>query len=44
LGLTRVVDSKDLANGGDISVLANLVNQKVAANIATFSANDFSLV
>jgi serralysin len=44
LGLTRVVYSKDLANGGDISVLANLTNQKVAANTATFSANDFSLV
>ncbi len=47
LGLTRVVYSKDFANGGDISVLANLTNQAGAvgqANIANFSANDFSLV
>ena len=44
LGITRIVYSADLANGGDISVLSNLTNQKVAANIANFSANDFSLV
>jgi serralysin len=47
LGLTRVVYSKDLANGGDISILANLDNQRGAAgqaNIANFSAADFSLV
>ena len=47
LMLTRVVYSKDLANGGDISVLANLTNQAGAvgqANIANFSANDFSLM
>ena len=44
LGLTRIVYSKDLAEGGDISVLANLTSQRVAANMANFSANDFSLV
>ena len=46
LGLTRLVYSKDLSQGGDISVLANLDNQRGAtgvANIATFSANDFTL-
>ena len=44
LGITRIVYSADLAEGGDISVLSNLANQKVAANIANFSTNDFSLV
>jgi Ca2+-binding RTX toxin-like protein len=46
LGLTRTVYSQDLANGGDISVLANLDNQRGAvgqANIANFTANDFGL-
>jgi Ca2+-binding RTX toxin-like protein len=46
LGLTRTVYSKDLANGGDISVLANLDNQRGPvgqANIANFTANDFGL-
>ena len=46
LGLTRLVYSQDLAQGGDISVLANLDNQRGAAgmaNIANFSANDFTL-
>ncbi|XGV97369.1 MAG: calcium-binding protein [Leptolyngbya sp. BL-A-14] len=47
LGLTRLVYSNDLSEGGDISVLANLDNQRGAAgmaNIANFSANDFTLV
>ncbi|MBW4472165.1 MAG: hypothetical protein KME45_17430 [Stenomitos rutilans HA7619-LM2] len=47
LGLTRLVYSNDLSDGGDISVLANLDNQRGAtglANIANFSANDFTLV
>jgi len=46
LGLTRVVYSKDLGNGGDISVLANLDNQRGQTgltNLATFSAADFAL-
>lgn len=45
LGLTRVVYSEDLGNGGDISVLANLDNQRGApglANIANFTATDFT--
>ncbi|MBC7972586.1 MAG: hypothetical protein H7Z11_21070 [Verrucomicrobia bacterium] len=47
LGLTRLVYSNDLSDGGDISVLANLDNQRGAAglaNVANFSANDFTLV
>jgi len=47
LGLTRLVYSKDLSDGGDISVLANLDNQRGEAglaNVANFSANDFALV
>jgi len=47
LGLTRVVYSKDLANGGDISVLANLDNQRGAtglSNIASFTATNFNIV
>ena len=47
LGLTRMVYSQDLANGGDISVLANLDNQRGAAglaNVANFTAADFTLV
>ena len=47
LGLSRLVYSQDLAQGGDISVLANLDNQRGAAglaNVANFSANDFTLV
>lgn len=47
LGLTRAVYSADLANGGDISVLANLDNQRNSAgiaNLSSFSANNFTLV
>jgi serralysin len=47
LGLTRLVYSQDLANGGDASVLANLDNQRGAAglaNVANFAATDFTLV
>lgn len=46
LGISRLVYSTDLANGGDISVLANLRNQSGAtglANIANFGVNDFVL-
>ncbi|MBE9180073.1 hypothetical protein IQ268_15995 [Oculatella sp. LEGE 06141] len=46
LGISRLVYSKDLANGGDISVLANLNNQQGQSgltNLANFTANDFSL-
>jgi serralysin len=46
LGLSRLVYSKDLSDGGNISVLANLDNQRGTvgqANIANFSAADFSL-
>lgn len=47
LGMTRMVYSKDLSDGGDISVLANLDNQRGdagLAGLANFSANDFALV
>ncbi|NEQ25598.1 MAG: calcium-binding protein [Microcoleus sp. SIO2G3] len=48
LGFSRLVYSTDLANGGDISVLANLTNQSTAAgglaNIANFTAADFAFV
>ncbi|MBD2089116.1 hypothetical protein H6F67_04510 [Microcoleus sp. FACHB-1515] len=47
LGISRLVYSTDLANGGDISVLANLRNQAGAtglANLANFDAEDFVLV
>jgi serralysin len=46
LGLTRAVYSKDLSDGGDISVLANLDNQRGQTgtnNLANFSAGDFAL-
>jgi Ca2+-binding RTX toxin-like protein len=44
LGISRLVYSKDLGDGGDISVLANLTNQAGdvgIANLANFSASDF---
>jgi Ca2+-binding RTX toxin-like protein len=47
LGLSRLVYSTDLANGGDISVLANLDNQRGLAglaNLSNFTASDFNLV
>jgi len=47
LKISRLVYSKDLGNGGDISVLANLNNQAGAtglANISTFSFNNFTLI
>ncbi|HEY9628231.1 MAG TPA: calcium-binding protein [Coleofasciculaceae cyanobacterium] len=47
LGLTRVVYSENLGDGGDISVLANLENQQGAAgltNIASFTATNFNVV
>lgn len=47
LGLTRMVYSQDLGGGGDISVLANLENQRGnagLANLANFSENNFALI
>lgn len=47
LGLTRLVYSQNLADGGDISVLSNLDNQRGdagLANISKFTQNDFSFV
>ncbi len=46
LGINRLVYSQDLANGGNISILANLTNQSGDAGIAnlnSFTASDFSL-
>jgi serralysin len=46
LGITRVVHSQDLGNGGGITVLANLRNQggqNAITALNTFSANNFSL-
>ena len=47
LGISRLVYSQDLANGGNISVLANLTNQggeTGIANLNQFTASDFSLI
>jgi Ca2+-binding RTX toxin-like protein len=46
LGISRLVYSKDLANGGDISVLANLGDNGTGnvANQNNFSSNNFTLV
>ena len=47
LGLTRLAYSQDLSDGGDVSVLANLTNQRGdagLANLERFSAADFQLV
>ncbi len=44
LGISRLVYSKDLNDGGDISVLANLTNQTNAASLAGFTSKNFSLV
>ncbi len=47
LGISRLVYSQDLANGGDISIVANLINQAGQtgiANLNNFTASDFSLV
>jgi Ca2+-binding RTX toxin-like protein len=46
LGVNRLVYSNDLANGGDISVLANLDNQRGPAgqaSLANFTAADFTV-
>ncbi|WP_416673282.1 calcium-binding protein [Egbenema bharatensis] len=46
LGVNRLVYSNDLANGGDISVLANLDNQRGdagLAGLANYTAADFSV-
>jgi serralysin len=47
LGISRLVHSSNLAEDGDFTVLANLINQAGQIginNLANFSANDFSLV
>ncbi len=47
LGINRLVYSKDLGNGGDISVLANLANQSGdagRANLENFSEKNFRLI
>lgn len=47
LGLTRMVYSDDLGDGGNISVLANLDNQRGdvgLANLTRFTASDFALI
>lgn len=47
LGISRLVYSRDLSDGGDISVLANLTSQQGAAglaNIGNFSGADFALI
>jgi Ca2+-binding RTX toxin-like protein len=43
LGISRLVYSSDLANGGDISVLANMTSLKDVANQVNFSENNFVL-
>ncbi|MBW4662147.1 MAG: hypothetical protein KME15_26125 [Drouetiella hepatica Uher 2000/2452] len=46
LGINRLVYSQDLANGGNISILANLTNQSGESGIASlnnFTTSDFSL-
>jgi Ca2+-binding RTX toxin-like protein len=43
LGISRLVYSNDLANGGDISVLANMTSLTNVANQANFSENNFVL-
>jgi serralysin len=42
LGITRFVHSSDLSSGAKPTVLANLTNQTNPANLANFSATDFS--
>jgi Ca2+-binding RTX toxin-like protein len=44
LGISRVVFSQDLANGGTFSVQANLTNLTSAAEQVKFTAADFGLV
>jgi Ca2+-binding RTX toxin-like protein len=47
LGVSRLVHSQDLSDGGNISVLANLTNQtgqNGINNLNTFSANNFVVV
>jgi 5'-nucleotidase (lipoprotein e(P4) family) len=44
LGIARLVYSKDLGDGGDISVLANLANQTSASSLADLTNNNFSLL
>lgn len=43
LGITRLVHSTNLAEGGDISVLANLTSQKSLSDQTNFDANNFVL-
>lgn len=44
LGISRVVFSNDLDDGGPISVLANLTNLTSLSNQAKFSPQDFSFI
>ena len=44
LGISRLVYSNDLSDGGNISVLANLTNQTNVANQTNFQSNNFVLV
>lgn len=43
LGFASVVFSQDLSDGGAISVLGNLTNQRNPTNLSKFSAGDFVL-
>lgn len=47
LGVSRLVHSQDLSDGGNISVLANLTNQagqNAVNSLPTFTANNFTVV
>ncbi|MGL5082185.1 MAG: calcium-binding protein [Microcoleaceae cyanobacterium] len=44
LGISRLIYSEDLGDGGNISALANLTNQTEVENQANFSESNFSLV
>jgi Ca2+-binding RTX toxin-like protein len=43
LGISRLVYSTDLSDGGDISVIANIQNQTRLANQSNFGGNNFVL-
>jgi Ca2+-binding RTX toxin-like protein len=43
LGISRLVYSNDLANGGDISVLSNMTSLTNVGNQVNFSENNFTL-
>ncbi|HEY9660247.1 MAG TPA: hypothetical protein V6C65_17450, partial [Allocoleopsis sp.] len=47
LGISRLVHSQDLSDGGNISVLANMTNQtgqNAINSLPTFTANNFNVV